>query len=62
MTHDPKTYKAVKLTLDRLFKEHGEKAGTAIRRYIRIRSETKSAKKQINQLEAEIKNLRNKGR
>lgn len=54
MRADPVIYRAVCTVLDKLFKDHGYKAGTAIRRYLRIRSETAAKKSRIAELEDEL--------
>lgn len=58
--HDKKIYDAVAKVLDTLFKTHGEKAGGAINRYVRIRREKKQNRKRIAELKSELKEL-NKG-
>jgi len=54
MKHDPVTYRAVCTILDRLFRDHPKKAGTAIRRYMRIRQETAAKESRIAELEDEL--------
>ena len=58
MRHDAKTYRAVCPVLDKLFKDHGDKAMTAITRYLRIRRETRKAESRIEDLEAELEGLK----
>ena len=58
MKHDPVTYRAVSVSLDALFKKHPDKAGTAIRRYMRLRSETAQKQGRIETLEAELEGLK----
>lgn len=60
MRTDKKTYDAVAKVLNALFKTHGEKANSAINRYIRIRREKKQNRKRIEELQSELKEL-NKG-
>lgn len=56
--HDPVVYRAICTDLDRLFKQYGDKAGTAITRYMRIRRQTKATKARIDDLENELGALR----
>lgn len=56
--HDPVTYRAVCTSLDRLFASHGETAGTSIRRYMRIRTESAQKEARISELEDELKGLK----
>ena len=58
MRHDVPTYRAVCPTLDKLFKDHGDKAGTAIRRYLRIRQESHAKQTRIDALECELEELK----
>ena len=60
MRTDKKTYDAVSKVLNALFKTHGEKATSAINRYVRIRREKKQKRKRVAELEAQLKEL-NKG-
>jgi len=60
MRTDKKTYDAVAKVLNGLFKTHGEKATSAINRYVRIRREKKQNRKRIDELQSELKEL-NKG-
>lgn len=58
MRHDATIYRQVCPALDKLFKDHGDKAGTAIRRYLRIRTETRQTESRIKLLEAELDDLK----
>ncbi len=58
MRHDPAVYRAVCKSLDALFKEHGDKAGTCINRYRRIRTETRQTEQRIAELESELGDLK----
>lgn len=58
MRHDPSIYRAVCKSLDTLFKVHGDKAGTCIRRYLRIRTETRQTERRIAMLESELGDLK----
>lgn len=56
--HNPATYRAVRVSLDLLFRKHGEGAATCINRYLRIRTETRKKKRLIAELESELSTLR----
>ena len=58
MRHDPVTYRNVCASLDDLFKRHPDSAATAIRRYLRIRSETATKQARIAALEEELGQLK----
>lgn len=58
MKHDPAAYRAVCISLDSLFQKHGDKAGTCIRRYMRIKTETEQTSRKIAELEAELGDLK----
>jgi len=58
MKHDPATYRAACKSLDALFKEHGDSAGTCINRYLRIRTETRQKERRIAELETELGDLK----
>jgi hypothetical protein len=55
---DPTIYRAVCSTLDALFKEHGDKVGTCINRYLRVRRETRQTENRIAELESELAGLK----
>lgn len=58
--HDKKIYDAVAKVLNALIKTHGEKATSAINRYVRIQRERKQKNKRVAELQSELKEL-NKG-
>ena len=58
MKHDPAIYRDVCKSLDALFKQHGDKAGPCINRYMRIRKEKRQKERRIAELEAELGDLK----
>ncbi len=55
---DPAIYREVCSTLDALFKEYGDKTGTCINRYLRVRRETHQTESRIAELESELADLK----
>lgn len=55
---DPAIYREVCSVLDALFKEHGDKTGTCINRYLRVRRETRQTESRITELESELDQLK----
>jgi len=58
MKQDPTIYREVTITLDSVFKKYGEKAASAINRYMRIRQETRQKQQRIEELESELGELK----
>jgi len=55
---DPTIYREVCSVLDTLFKDHGDKVGTCINRYLRVRRETRQTENRIAELESELAGLK----
>lgn len=55
---DPKLYRTVSVALDRLARQHGEDAITAMNKYLRLRREELITTKTIERLEDDLENLK----
>jgi len=58
MKYDAPIYREGCPVMDKLFKEHGDKALAVVNRYLRIRKETLQTEHRIASLEAELKGLK----